>query len=818
MSEERWGRVIEVADEALKRPGTADRRRFLREACRGDRTLRREVEKLLQYEDAEASVLEVRGVRGSEKAGVACPTTESAGAACPTRGSGFSAGDVFGSFRVEEVLGQGGMGVVVRTTDPELGRAVALKILRREKVSDDLLRRFDEERRLLARLDHPAIARIYGGGDVDGVPYFTMELVDGEPVDAFCDRRRLGVEARLRLMLAVCSALEHAHRNLIVHRDLKPSNLLVTEDGEPKLLDFGIAKELDETRPAWTSTGHPMLTLTWASPEQVRKLPLTTASDVYSFGALLYELLSGHPPYVLDGDFLENARRVCEDEPPSPSSRAGVAREVWTDGEPSLMAPGEIAGRRSSVPERLRRRLTGDLDAIVLKALRKEPGERYGSMSELADDLQRHLEGRPVAARRGTWLYRAATQVRRHRGRLAAAVLAAAAAVAVGAVRFQDAREVRRMAAARHQAAEAAQEATRQADVMRRFVRHLLRAADPDSAGGRALSAEEILANAEARIRDDMSGQEDVLAHALEAIGLSHQAHGRWDEARRLLEESLLLRRRVYPGDHPLTARALNNLGALEHEAGDLERAVALYRRSLGVKARLGLDEKELLKVRSNLASILGRVGRFDEAERLHREVLEARLRLYGDGDEDVATSLRSLGILLVARGDEARGDLEVAEPLLRRALGIRERLYGRRSTKTAAALASLGRLLYSQGRFEEAETVLTRALGIREEKLGDAHAHVALSRRDLALLFFDLGCTATAQVLWDRAMSVLYRRGGWEVADAESRLGERLLARGRRREAMVCLRESWETLRRLRGEDAVVTREAWQRFDAAQE
>ncbi len=382
----RWARVTEIVGGALERPDARERRRYLRSACAGDRELRREVEALLRFEDADSGIL--AGPLLGERAD---PGDETPAAVKPA----LEAGQEIGSYRVERLLGEGGMGVVALAYDPELDRRVALKLLRREGAGEELPRRFETERRVLARLDHPHIARIFdagtaGAGD-DRQPYFAMEYVEGEPIDAWCDRRKVPVEGRLRLVLEVCDALAEAHRGLVVHRDLKPGNILVTAAGEPKILDFGIAKELDALAGAdLTRAGGQPLTPAYASPEQVRGRPVTVASDVYSLGVLLYRLLCGHPPYTLDGDQLENARRVCFEEPPSPSARAMVALEVWRRGTPESVPPAALAEARGTTPEALRRRLRGDLDSTGLGSA---PGRRR------AAEHRRRLGARPARAR-----------------------------------------------------------------------------------------------------------------------------------------------------------------------------------------------------------------------------------------------------------------------------------------------------------------------------------------------------------------------------------------------------------------------------------
>ncbi len=799
----RWAWVTEIVDGAARRPDRRERARYLHQACAGDGELRREVEHLLRFEEADNALL----------AGALHDGRPSAEAKTPTAPA-LEPGEQLGPYRVEQWIGDGGMGAVALVYDPRLERHVALKLIRRERVSDEMLRRFEIERRLLARLDHPHIARIFDTGTLaDGRPYFTMEHVVGEPIDVFCDRRRLPVAERLRLVLAVCDALAEAHRNLVVHRDLKPSNILVTDGGEPKLLDFGIAKELDALADsAATRTGHQPLTPSCPSPEQVRGRPVGVASDVYSLGVLLYRLLCGHPPYLLDGDQFENIRKICEEEPPPSSTRTVLSLEVWKDGAPSTIPPDELAGARASEPNALRRRLRGDLDAIAGKALAKDPKDRYRSMERFVEDLCRHLDGLPVAARTATAGYRAAKFLRRHAWRLTAAALVAAA-LTVGAVAWLAGQQrLRATVAKERRASESAEQAELQAEALTGFARNLMLATDPDASGGGPLAPRQILDRGQAQARESLRDQPEALAHQLEAIGLSYQALGDLDAAGEQLEESLRLRRSVYGADHRLVARGLNNLAALVHVAGDRRRAERLYRLALDMKRRLGQPPEELARVESNLASLVFFRGDYAEAEALYRQVLETRLRIYGPDDVDISNSLRSLGTLLFCKGD-----FEAAEAPLLRALTLREREYGPRSTRVAAVWSSLGRVLHARGRLDEAVEALERALGIRVTRLGSGHLHVALTRKDLASVYFDRGEDAVAEMLWGQALPVLRAKkpaDSWELADAESQLGARLAARGRFDEAEVCLRDSYEALKSSRGEQAVYTRRAFRRLE----
>jgi tetratricopeptide (TPR) repeat protein len=386
----RWQRIEELFDSTLAAPED-ERRAHLEQACAGDDDLRAEVESLLaSATDAARSLRTV--VEGAAGRLAAEATTAQLGRR-------------LGAYRLETLLGEGGMGAVYLATrdDAEYDRRVAIKILRQGLPAADAVARFRDERQILAALDHPGIVRLLDGGSTDeGLPYLVMEHIEGIPIVRHARDHQLSIRARLELFGSVCAAVAYAHQQLVVHRDLKPSNMLVTADGVPKLLDFGIAKLLagGGTRTAATRTGMGLFTPEYASPEQVRGEPVTTATDVYSLGAVLYELLADRSPYAATGSAHELFRIVCEVEPPRPSA----------------IAPTD---RRSA--------LGGDLDNIVLKALHKDPARRYRSVEQLAQDVRRHLDGLPVVARAATPGYRARKFVRRHRGKLVLTTLVAAA-------------------------------------------------------------------------------------------------------------------------------------------------------------------------------------------------------------------------------------------------------------------------------------------------------------------------------------------------------------------------------------------------------
>lgn len=423
-----WVKVEEVFLSALERePGA--RPAHLDAACGDDARLRDEVESLLASHERAGGFLEAPAVAFA-------PSLLSGG---PDASEPSFAERHVGQYRIERELGRGGMGAVflARRADDEYEKQVAVKLIRGGPGDRLLLHRFLGERQILADLDHPNVARLIDGGATeDGTPYLVMDYIEGVPVDEYCDRERLSTSARLRLFRDICAAVDYAHRNLVVHRDLKPSNILVTADGTPKLLDFGIAKLLvpgGAPAGAETATAARMMTPEYASPEQVRGASITTASDIYSLGVLLYKLLTGHQPYrfktLLPAE-IENV--ICETDPEKPSAVVARPREQASADGPTtgLVTPETVGRARGEHPGDLRRRLKGELDAIVLTAMRKEPERRYASAAQFSEDIRRHLEGRPVLAHQDSFGYRATKFVRRNRAAVTAAALVIVALVA----------------------------------------------------------------------------------------------------------------------------------------------------------------------------------------------------------------------------------------------------------------------------------------------------------------------------------------------------------------------------------------------------
>jgi serine/threonine protein kinase len=436
MTPERWDKVKDLLATALEVAPT-ERATYLDQHCSGDDLLRRDVELLLRREhEADSQFLGERFF--AEVTATLLPEEDNPWV-----------GRRVGAYQIVEQIGAGGMGEVYRAfrADDQYRKEVALKVIRAGQDSGSVITRFKNERQILAGLEHPNIARLLDGGTTEeGTPYLVMELIEGQPIGEYCDERKLSIADRLKLFAQVCAAVQYAHQRLIIHRDIKPGNILVTGDGVPKLLDFGIAKILDVDagpgRPESTLTMFRLLTPQYASPEQVRGEPITTASDVYSLGVVLYELLTGRSPYPkTDDTYQATVHAVCEFEPVKPST---VVRSRKTPGRSSTLASDSESQARVRASDKLAKQLRGDLDNIVLMALRKEATRRYASPEQFAADIRRYLERVPVLAHTDTWRYRTSKFVVRHKAGVAGATMVALILIAGIIITMREARIAKR--------------------------------------------------------------------------------------------------------------------------------------------------------------------------------------------------------------------------------------------------------------------------------------------------------------------------------------------------------------------------------------
>ncbi len=733
LSTRRWRRLEGLFERACELTGD-ERQAFLDESCAGDPELRSQLEGMLAADEGAEDRLDHLIQDAAQQA------TEPADSEPPR----------IGPYRVLREIGRGGMSTVylAERDDQHFRQRVAVKVLRFGSENREMQLHLRRERQILAGLDHRHIAKLLDGGNTDdGLPYFVMDYVEGEPIDAYCDRHGLTVDERLELFLDVCSAVRYAHANLVTHRDLKPSNLLVTEDGTVKLLDFGIAKLL-ESEPADealalptelavpTATGWMLLTPEYASPEQVRGLPLTVASDVYALGVLLYELLTGTRPYVIDRrGGVEIERTIREARPERPSTRVRQTAAAGDENRGSLPAEGS--------PEKLRRRLSGDLDNIALKALRKEPARRYGSVEQLAEDLRRHLDGLPVRARPDTLRYRMGKFVRRNRRGVTATLVALL--VFVGLVGFY----THRLALERDRALREEQEARQIATLLT----SLFDGADPEQARGEAITARELLDIGAVTLRAELVEQPELKARLLDRIAGIYLRLGLFDQTAALLDESETLRDGLFTGDHLAVAAGLRLRGLWHQEQGEYTEAEALLRRSLEMRRRLlGPEHFEVAAGLTDLGELFFARVDYDQARELFSQALAMRRRL-GSPDPEVATSLHNVAAVFYTTGEAP-----AALPLLEEALEIQLRSFDQVHPEVATTFSTLGSVYSRSGDVDRAREHFRRALEIRRQIYGDDHPIVARSLTNLGYFLDALGEHEDAEPLLREAVAVFRR------------------------------------------------------------
>jgi serine/threonine protein kinase/tetratricopeptide (TPR) repeat protein len=656
-----------------------------------------------------------------------------------------------GPYRVVSILGHGGMSTVYRgeRADAQYQRVVAIKVLHQVVMHPRLRSRLNSERQILASLDHPSIARLIDSGTLaDGTPYLLMEYVDGETLLEFCDQHELGLQARIELLIKVCAAVDFAHRNLVVHRDIKPANILVQADGTPKLLDFGIAKLLAPEGIAYTLpltlVQERILTPENAAPEQVLGRPVTTATDIYALGVLLYHLLSGRSPYRLSCySQLQLERAICVDEPVRPSQMVTAA----SNGEQEPDAD-HIAARRGLTPARLAAQLSGDLDAIVAMAMRKEPDRRYSSVQALCDDLARYLHGQPVKARQGDWRYHGAKFFRRN---VLWVSVVGAIILALGGVAAVTLRQNHLIALARDTAA---QERDR-AQQVSTFLVDVFSQADPFTAQGRMPTAKDLLDRGAEQILGNANLQPEVRAELLESIGLAYRRQGLTDQAVALFDQALATRREQRPVDKRRIAAALANLAQALTEGGHLGAAEDDLNQALMI-SRAGSDPNQT-------ADILVQIGHLvldgqSQPERAFKFFQEA-LGIYQVASHDplqISATLNGMGASAGWIGDYQR-----AAGYQRRALALLEANISHNHPDYAIAMENFAVTLIELGDFDEAEKLLGRARDIELVVFGPDNPRIADIEADFGMLYDHRGDSARAIASTQRALEISRQRLG---------------------------------------------------------
>ncbi len=629
-------------------------------------------------------------------------------------------GRQLGAFRIISRIATGGMGAVfaAQRTDAEFEQQVAIKLIATHLVDADALARFRTERQILARMQHPYIARMLDGGTLnDHTPYLVMERVIGVPITAYCENNTLNIVQRLQLFQKVCDAVAYAHRNLVVHRDIKPPNILVDADGNPKLLDFGIAKLVENAPDDATITAQRM-TPDYASPEQITGQGITTVSDVYALGVLLYELLSGQRPFKLQGlRPAEMEHLVCDTTPTRPSA----VRQI-----PQL-------------------NISPDLDAVVLKAMHREPDQRYGSVQALAEDIQRHLQGLPVQARGQQWRYLAGKFLRRH------AVAATSGLVLAG---LASAALIYHNSSITNERDQARFEAER-AKAVTTFLVDIFKQSNPDETDGATVTAREILDTGARRLQQDLQAQPRIRGELHHSIGTVYSYLGQYDQAVQQFRAVITLGESL--DDDHLRAQGFAGLGRVQFEQGHLEESQSNHERALALhQALYGPRSVQSAYDRNDLAEALFAQGDYVQADRYNRDALNIFDSTRHADPQYLSKVLHDLGVSL-----QIQGHFDEAEALLRRSLDNALTHIGERNSNTLAYMHALATLQHERGHYTDAERTYLRVLKLEADLLGDDYIDADATMTNLGRLYSDMERFEEAEHYLRRAVAHVHRVRG---------------------------------------------------------
>jgi eukaryotic-like serine/threonine-protein kinase len=788
MNKKRWEKIEHLFEESLKIDAEL-RSDFLKLECGDDTDLFEEVLSLLKEDSEVHSIF-----------------TENAAQSFFPQHEMRKEGSLIGSYRIIKKIASGGMGDVylAERADGEFEQKVALKLIRPGSSSLDVIARFKSERQILAKLQHPNIARLLDGGLTDdGLPFFTMEFVDGIPIDEYCDKKKLTINQRLSLFSNVCSAVQYAHQNLIIHRDLKPSNILITVNGQVKLLDFGISKVFTEepNDAGLTSTGVFVMTPEYASPEQIRSEMITTASDIYSLGLILYKLLTGDFPYrIKNFTPLELERSICLTEPEKPSTL--ILKTIRSKKHNSNGSSERFSNRKIEA-ESLRKNLSGELDNICLLALRKEPALRYVSAEQFKSDIDKYLKGLPVSAHPPTIKYRTQKFVRRHKAAVTAAIFIFAAVTILTTFYFIQLKEERDKARL---------EAEKSAKVSE-FLVDIFKVANPSESRGEMITARELLDKGAEKIENELTNQPDIKATLLEVIGNVYSTLGMYDEAKNLVENSLKIRTELNPrsietaksfnslgnihilkGEYDLAmkmlqnaknvisnsendqslleANILQNFGTLSNLLGNYQKADSFYVEALNIFKNIPSSKELMLTAMNNLALLKHEDGKYEESEQLYKEAYTLQKELYNDKPHpELATTTYNYAQLL-----RDMGKYNEAELMFKNSLRMDKALHNNEHPDVAYSLQGLATIYSQKGNYTEALKLHTQSLEMRKKFFGDEHPDVAHSTFNLARIKYESGKLIEAEKDFTETMRIRKKLYGEEhpaVAKTLEKLSE---------------------------------------------
>jgi len=727
MESQRYERIEAIFTEIVEQPREA-REALLDRLCEGDTELREAVLRMLEADNGEAPLLNgnLSLLDGSLSDALHQLLEDSTDYLPDLR---------LGPYKLLRPLGEGGMGVVYLAQRDDLGSVAAIKILRDSALSPMRRQRFLIEQKMLAQLNHPSIARLYDADTLeDGTPFIVMEYVDGVDLTTYVQRHALATEQRIALFRSICEATLYAHAQGIIHRDLKPSNILVTEQGEIKLVDFGIAKRLhiDQAQKNSTTTLLRILTPVYASPEQLRGEPTAIQADVYSLGVVLYELLAGRLPYESSNRSAAELEKAILEGEPKPPSHFGIAADSRAPRLPAF--------------------LWSELDTICLTAMHKDLQKRYPSAEALIRDIDHYLKGEPLEARPDSFSYRALKFGRRRRGALAVAcafilVLLAAAVVSI------------------RQSIRASREAASAQAVNDFLLNDLLAQASVANQSGPAtkpdpdLKVRTALDRAAQRIAGKFDRQPEVEAAIRDTIGQTYLGLGLYPEARRQLEKAVELRRRVLGPENPKTLRSMSHLAGAAFRQGKYPEAETLLRQTVNAERRvLGPEHPNTLASMNTLASVYSDEGKYAQAEALHRQTLETRRRVLGPEHPDTLESMNNL-----ANSYDDDGKYAQAEALNIQTVEIKRRVLGPEHPDTLSTMNDLANVYANEGKYAQAEALHIQTLEIERRLFGPEHPNTLESMNNLANVYYDEGKYAQAEPLYTQSLEIKRRLFGPE-------------------------------------------------------
>lgn len=720
MNKERLFLIRQLFDEALLLPPN-ERETFLNLKCVNDSELKKEIISLLNSLENTEDFIEqqVSGVNDKRNS-ITDPYI----------------GKQIGSYIIDGKAGYGGMGIVYsgQRNDKNFKQKVAIKILKHGLNSDYHLKRFLIERQTLASLQYPFIAKLLDGGQTDeGLPYLVMEFIDGIPITEYCNQNNLNINQRLKLFRDVCSAVQYAHQNLVVHRDIKPGNILVTNDGHPKLLDFGIAKLLDENilenEEGLTRTGIWHLTPEYASPEQIKGEQITTASDIYSLGVMLYQILTEEQPYKITNNSPSAISKIITDEniiKPSDRIRKTISRSAGSDSNDPVSLENE--NKQDEKRQKLFHRLRGDLDNIVLKAMHKDPARRYVSVEQFSEDIRRHLVGLPVIAQKDTAGYRISKFVQRHKkGVVVSSAFLLFMIISLIAIIWQANIAAKERDKARTEAIKV--------ETVNKFLQDMLSSVDPTEIG-KDVKVYDILKKAADEVGKRFEGQPEIEAAIRKTIGRTLTNLGEFDQAKPHLDKALELNRIVYGDESNQAAASIYDIAFYYHWIADLKTADSLYQKSISIfRKNKDAPPRDLASALNDFGILKNDYAEYESAKKYHQEALDIFEKNFGEKDRDVASTVNNIAITL-----HELKEIEEAEKYFLRSLKMNIELFGENSPEASSNYNNLGYIYIDKNDNEKAEWYFKKSLELKINHYGDKHSLVGLANMNLGGFQFRIG------------------------------------------------------------------------------